>query len=332
MEASLENPIYTVAIATKAGNKYDVTEVMTELTLVESKGELAQRVMLSLANVKHEGSFVSGLFGVRDRVFVYADTGSGSKEVFRGFIWEKTYNSRVEKLLTYTCYDNLIYFMGSEDSIYFPAGKSTKAVFETLCNRWGISMDYKYSTINHPKLPLSGNLADIFIDELLDKVKKQTGKKYVLRSSQDKMEILPIGSNATIYEFNKEENAISTSSTITMSDMVTKVIITGKEDKNERAPVEATVEGNTKNYGTLQRVLSRAEGTTIAAIKSEANELIKEKGKPNITFSLDAVDIPWVRKGDKIKAAAGDMVGHFIVDSVSHDYSSKTMTMEVTDV
>lgn len=327
---TVQCPTYKVAIVDKNGTRYDVTPVLLDLVLSENKGELAQKAQITIANVLVGDKYMTGIVQVRNRVFVYADTGEKSEEVFRGFVWERPYRSDLEKQLTLTCYDNLIYFQKSEDYQYFSAGLSTASICNTLCSKWGVKLNYNTDSITHPKLPLRGTLADIFLTDLLEEVKKKKGTKSVMRSIKDAVHIDRFGSNATVYQFTRREggNTISTESNTSMDNMVTKVVIIGKEDKNDRAPVEATETGNTKDYGTLQKILTSSTGTSLADAKAEAQEILKEYGKPERYYSLTAVDIPWVRKGDKINVKAGDMVGDFYVLSVSHDAMKKTMEME----
>lgn len=323
------NPKYTVSIITKESVKYNVTPAVTDLSLRESDGEIAQKVSVTLANVLVNGEYLSALINVRDRIFVYANDGDRSEEVFRGFVWTRSYKSKTEKLLTLTCYDNLIYFQESEEYQYFSAGYSTKSICSSICKKWGVTLNYTYESITHPKLPLRGKLADIFMSDLLDEVKKKTGKKYVMRSIQDAVHINSVGSNTTVYKIyrGKDGNAIDTTSEITMQGMITKVIITGKEDKEDRAAVEATVNGKTDLYGTLQKVLSVSSGTDLAEVKTEANELLKENGSPKQSFTITAVNIPWIRKGDRVQVEAGDLNAYFIVKGITH-YGDKTMNIE----
>lgn len=323
-------PTYKVAIVDKNGTRYDVTPVLLDLTLSENTGELAQKAVVTIANVLVGDKYMTGIVQVRNRVFVYADDGERSEEVFRGFVWERPYRSELGKQLTLTCYDNLIYFQKSEDYQYFSAGLSTASICNTLCSKWGVKLTYNTDSITHPKLPLRGKLSDIFLTDLLDEVRKKKGTKSVMRSIQDAVHIDKFGSNATVYQFTRREggNTISTDSNVSMDNMVTKVVILGKEDKNDRAAVVATLEGNTKDYGTLQKILTSSTGTSLADAKAEAQQLLKENGKPERGYTLTAVDIPWVRKGDKINVKAGDMLGDFYVLSVTHDAMKKTMEME----
>lgn len=325
------SPKYTVyIIASKTSTKYNVTQAVTKVNRLDNDGEIAQRVSITLANVQVNGQYLSSIFNVRDRVYIYADDGERNEEVFRGFIWERDYLTKKNKELSLTCYDNLIYFQESEEYQYFSAGYSSKSILSTLCGKWGVKLNYTYSSITHPKLPLRGTLSDIILSDVLDEVKKKKGTKYVVKSIQDVLNINPVGSNTLVYKLYAGDggNVTEARSNITMQGMITKVVIIGKEDEDDRASVEATINGKTSVYGTLQKILSVSTNTTLAEVKEEANELLKEKGAPKQTFSITAVDIPWIRKGDKVQVSAGDMSGYFIVTSITHYGSDKTMTLE----
>lgn len=329
------NPKYTVAIITPNPSiKYNVTEAVTKVTLQENDGEIAQRVTITLANAEVNGQKLSDIINVRDRVYVYADDGERNEEVFRGFIWSRPYAQKREKTLSLTCYDNLIYFQESDEYQYFSAGYSTKSICSTICSKWGIPLSYAYRSITHPKLPLRGNLANIFTSDLLDEVKKKTGVKYVMRSIQDTVHINGVGSNSLVYKLygGKDGNLIDVTGEITMQGMVTKVVIYGKEDDNERASVEATINGDTKTYGTLQKILNVSSGTTLAEAKEEANEILKEKGAPKVTYSITAVNIPWIRKGDRIEMDVDGAPKYLIVKGITHYGNDKTMLMEAENV
>lgn len=326
------NSKYTVAIiAASTSTKYDVTQAVTQLSIQESKGEIAQKVTLKLANAKVNGKRLSQILDVKDRVYIYADDGTTKDEVFRGFIWDDDSVQEKEKELSYICYDHMIYFQESEEYQYFSAGYSTKSIFSTLCSKWGVKLVYNFDSITHPKLPLRGNLSDIFLTDLLEEVKKKTGKKSVMKSIKDVVNVDHVGANETVYKLysGKDGNVTGAERSKTMQGMVTKVVILGKEDDNERASVETTVSGDTAKYGTLQKILNVSSGSTLAEVKEEANELIKEKGTPQKTYFVAAVNIPWMRKGDKVHVVAGDLNGYYIVTSITHYGKDKTMTLEV---
>lgn len=325
--ASTAKPEYTVYVIAD-GTKYNITPAIESIDISDQKKQIAKCVTVQLMNTKVGDTHLTGLLGVRNRVYMYANDGSKKEEVFRGFLWERSYKRSVtDRTLQLKNYDNLIYFQESDHSAYFSSGKSTKDVATSICNDWGVKLEYTYESITHSKLPLRGKLSDILTADVLDLVKDRTGKKYVILSEKDVVQIKPVGANTTVYKFTADQNAIQTTSLCTMDGMVTKVIILGKEDKEERKPVEATVSGDTGKYGTIQTTINRSENTSLADAKKEAQKIIDEKGKPKEEFELHATDIPWIRKGDKVHVKAGDMTGYYIVTGIDRIISAKERKM-----
>lgn len=335
MKASKANPIYTAYII-HGKTKYNITPAVVAYDFSEQKKQMAQSVTIDLMNISTKGGGkLSELFSLRDRVYVYADDGSRNDEVFRGYIWTKTFRRGLTDMdLVLKCYDNLIYFQESEVSEYFATGKLSKDVLSTLCSQWGVPLSYSYSSITHSQLALRGTLSDVMVDDVLDLVKERTGKKYVILSIKDVVTIRGVGQNSTVYSFKAGANAINTRVEQTMSGMVTKVVILGKaEDDTDRQPVEATISGNTSQYGTLQKVINRDENTTLADAKKEAQSIIDTDGKPKTEYELQAADVPWIRKGDKVYVDAGDIGGKYLIvtnidRTITNTSKKMTLTME----
>ena len=331
MEESKQNIIHTAYIV--SGNtKYNITPAMVSVDRTDSESQIAQRVILQLNNVLVTGTWLSSLVKARARLYLYANDGTKNDEVFRGFLWGRNYKSSGnERNLKITAYDHLIYFQQSEDSLYFTAGKQTKEIVASICDKWGVKLQYSYESITNAKLPLRGKLYDMLTADILDPTKRKTGKKYVVLSVKDTMYVKPVGANSTIYHFYANENVISTSSGWSMDGVITQVIITGKADDDDRVPVEATVSGDTSTYGTLQKIQSRNENTSLADAKLEAKTTIDENGSPKWEYELTGPDIPWIRKGDKVFVDAGDIESRYlIVTAVSRSADNKTSKMQLT--
>lgn len=328
--ATKHNPAYTVYVVS-GSTKYDITPALISVGRSEKKKQMAQSVTIQLADAKVGSERLSALLKVRDRVFVHANDGSKNDEVWRGYLWTRSYKGSInDRVLQFKCYDNLIYLQESEESLFFASGKATKDVCQSVCDKWGIKLNYSYESIEHTKLVLRGYLSDIFTEDILDLVKDRTGTKYVILSDKDIMYIKPVGSNDTIYHFIAGQNIIQMSSECTMDGMTTKVVIVGKADSDDREPVEATVTGQTSTYGTLQKIISRSENTSLADAKKEAQEIIDEDGKPKWEYQLTAPDIPWIRLGDKVYVNAGDFTGYLIVTGIDRDCDNKKKEMTLT--
>lgn len=337
--ASRVTPIYSIHFLNSSNQDIFVDTVITELKLSESKNELAQKVSIQLANCTDEnGHLLSELINVRDRVFIYANDGEICREVFRGYVWDKRYQNKQKKIITLACYDNLIYLQNSEASYYYPSGWKTSDIFNDICWQWGIGLVYNYESIWHKKLPTSGYVSKIFTD-LLDKVKKKTGIKYVIRSAEDIIYVDKYGANAheRVYEINRGENAIATASHSTMEGVVTKILFTGKADDNGQVPITDTMEGDTARWGTLQKLISddkddedkdNDEDSLYENARDEGQYILDENGKPKDTYETSAIDIPWIRKGELVKINAGDMAFRYIVTSITHNAITKKMDVD----
>ena len=169
-----EYPIYTAIAVAADGTKYYLDNALLDLTIDEARNELADKVNLSLRNAKTEtGKYLSGCLDIETVLFIKANDGNKTEEVFRGTFWDITYQSKEDKELKVIAYNNLIYLEKSKDCLYFSAGKYTDAIVRSICKKWNIALNYVYDKIKHPKLPFNNKtLADIII-ELLDEVKKK---------------------------------------------------------------------------------------------------------------------------------------------------------------
>ena len=54
-----------------------------------------------------------------------------------------------------------------------------------------------------------------------------------------------------------------------------------------------------------------------------------EKGKPTRTITLQAPDLPAIRKGDLVYITLDRMTGYFCIKGISHNATTMTMRMEV---
>ena len=312
--AKTDIPTYTAYILDDAGTKYDLTQVLVSIDLTDQDNQMAQRAQVTIHNVMIGDVWSTSVIQVRQRIFIFADDGEKQDEVFRGFIWKKQYiSSNDERDFTFTCYDNLIYFQESEDYDYFSAGKSTEDVLGAFCEKWGVELEYNYETITHEKLMLKGTLANIFENDILDPVQDRTGKKYVIRSEKDKIRILNVGLNEDIYQLLSAKNVVQTKSIQTMEGVITKVVFQGKAGADERPPVEAELEENTDKFGTLQKVVSRNESASLEDAKKEAQAMLDMFKNPFWEYEVQAPDIPWIRKGDKVYINAGDIYQMYLI-------------------
>lgn len=331
---SVENPLYLVSIITR-DKKYDVQNALVSLDTSENEKQIATAVTIGLADVDCGSDSLSNIIKMADRVIVHANDGTKQDEVFRGYVWDISPKESLASCdLSLKCYDNLIYWQESEDSDFFASGKSTPDIIKSLGENWGINIKYEYNSITHEQLVMRGAIADFITADVLNTVQNRTGERYVIRSEKDVAIIRAVGMNETVYKISSDNNATELRRYISLNGVKTQVIILGTASDDEKTPVEAMVSGETETYGTLQKIISMTEDTTREDSVKEARNIIKENGIPKWEHDVKAVDIPWIRKGDKVEIVTSTLRGEFIVKSIVREIRNKgkTMTLTVVDV
>lgn len=173
-------------------------------------------------------------------------------------------------------------------------------------------------------------LADM-INSVLKEAKAKGSIRWVVRSKQGKIDVIRPGQNTPVYLFSANTNVESIEDRQDIEDLVTRVKIVGAEDKEGKAPVVATLDGRTE-FGVLQEVVYQRQFDNAAAAKAAAQDILKERGQPRRRRKVTAPDLPFLRRGDKVKVEAGTLIGYYIVSSVTHDATNRIMVMEVEDV
>lgn len=337
MAASMTNPVYTANLIS-GGQKYRLKGITTDLITSHENNDIAEKVTITFANVKVGKKQLHSIVKLRDKIYVYANTGSGAKEVFRGIVWERQFDRTSDvKEVKLICYDKLIYLMNSKDNLFVKKGTTTKSAVTKLAKKWGLKIRYSYKSISNKKIVYrSETIADILVS-LLNRAKKETGVGYVIRFEKNVLVIEPTGKNKTVYKVESGDNSLSVSYNETMDGMITKVKIVKAETQKKKDSEEETgryitvanVKGNTKKYGTLQDILEKGKDDKMSKVKKEAQNMIKKDGSPKKNITVSAVDNPWIKKGYKVYINSGNLKNYYIVKGIEHDATNHTMTMEV---
>jgi len=309
------------------GKLVDLTPIVEKLSWGDSDGELAQRVNVTVANVKVGNSYINTLLKLCVRALVY----SNGKKLFTGQIWEHDYTSELQKSIDLVCYDGFRDTLESKDHLFYAAGKSTESILTDVCKKWGIKLNYEYSSWKHPKTIFKGDKIGEIILKTLREADRHLSKKSVALFVGETLVIREKGKNEDVYVFDANLNTMKTNYRISKDNLVTRVKVLGKMDKAGRAKVEATVDGKIE-FGILQEIIYRDGNTSIAEAKKEANDILYERGKPKENITTESLDIPFIRKGDKIKILAGNLIGYYYVKAVQHSAADRTMNMEVERV
>ncbi len=304
------------------------SDVVTE----DNEEELAVRLEADFHNVKtSDGKRLHQQLALGGRLYLYSDWGAGKKEVFRGTIFNWHYKSDPLDNLLITAYDPLFY-LKSKDDRYYKANITAKAIIVDIAKAWGIPL----GTVQGPNVALAkqifrGDALKDMITKVLEQSKKRGGGKWIARSQQGKFDIVMPGQNSPVYHFGADSNVSLVNDQQDIENLVTRVKVIGAEDKEGRAPVRATKDGQTE-FGILQDLVYERQYDNLSAAKKAADEILDEYGKPRKKRRIMAPDLPFLRKGDMVHITAGTLNGYYIVSSVRRKLKDKTMTLEVEDV
>lgn len=321
---------YRVVVVDESGNQYNIKNFIKDLGWEENENEIAVRSSFQARNDKTSIGYLSGIIKPGCLVCIFATDGESiSQEVARGYVekWNpKEQNSGRD--LYCTNYDELYKLQKSQDNIYFPAGTGTQSAIQRIFKDWGIPAGVMNGpNAVHAKLKFNNQyLSDILLDLLDDAVKKGE-EKCIIRAAGGKTDIIPRGSNQTVYVF-REDNTKSVSETRSISDLVTRVKIIGQADDDGNHSVEAVLSGLTQ-YGIRQRIYTRGSDESLGDAKSAAQEILDTKGNIQTEISVDSPDVPFIRKGDLVYLMAGSANGPFYVKSIRHDVDNASMSMDL---
>lgn len=287
----------------------------------------------SIHNTKHNGRHLSELIKPGCIAAVIADWGDGTAEVARACIVEwNTSNSGSSETFNVLAYDELFNLQKSQDNGYISEGTGTKDALTAIFEEWKIPVgEYKGPDVRHAKTLFKNDYLSDIILKLLDAAKMQGAEKCIVRATEGAVSVIPKGSNETIYHFVEGTNLTLTQDKLSTQTLVTRVKVVATEDEDGRHAVEAIEDGQTQ-YGIRQRIYNRSEDDSLATAIAAAQEIINEEGTPEHSTSIEAPDVPVIRKGDKIHVTTHTLSGYYYVESVQHDAANCHMSMTIEQV
>ncbi len=324
---------YDLVAILPGGDKLRLYSVIRSLGWEENEGELAVRLEAEVQNQQmSDGKWLHQKIPLGCQVVLLSDWDQGWKEIFRGTVHRWSYRTDPLGHFLITAYDPLIQLMKSKDDRYYKAGQTARVIIEDIAKAWNIPLgDVQGPNVALGKQVFRGEYLADMIASVLDQAKKRGAGRWIVRSREGKIDVVRPGQNSPVYVFAADTNVESVEDEQDIEDLVTRVNIIGAEDKEGRAPVVAQLDGRTE-FGVLQEVVYRRQYDSLAAAKSAAQEILKERGQPRRKRRVQGADLPCLRKGDKVKIVAGTLNGYYIVSGVAHDATNRTMTLEVEDV
>ena len=327
----LKNMHYRVVCMPPDGKKLDITSISTNLGWEEGAKELSVRISLKVYNTLYHGKRISQLVQPGTPIFVYANIGDEQKEMVRGIVekWSPIYTNG-NSALDIEAYDEMHPLRKNEDYAYFTDGVTTKAMITQILGKWGVPYDYKGPDITHNKMVFKKSYLSDMLQKIFDDVKQKGGGVYFARAKEGKVEIIARGANEDIYHFDEKDNAVSAKDSFDSGSIVTRVIVIGKTDEEGHQAIEATVEGKTE-FGIRQAIVERQHSKSLEQATEAANQLLRERGAIKRKTTITAPDLPFLRKGDRIRVRAGTVLGYFFIKSIRHNAEDQKMTLEIDE-
>lgn len=335
MAIDISKVSYRLKIILPNGREIIIDELINEMKLDENENEMSARLRVNMKNIKLSDGWIHQHVYLAKRLVLFATDGNGWSEVFRGSVYKWIYEGK-DSTIDFTIYDSLYNVQKSKRHYYCKKGETAATTIRNAAGNWpGVSV----GRIEGPNVGLaqkpytSGTIGDMIIERLEESKKKGTGR-YVIRDEKGKLNCIKEGSNTRVFiltgdlvEASSDEHSIE--------NLVTRVRVYGTDEKNETATVQATKDGQTK-FGIIQEVVYSSSYDSLSDARKAADEILEEKGKPEIVRTIIAPDIPWIRKGDRVDVSAGS-IGKFvngryepvacIVKSISRDMFTGKMTL-----
>ncbi|CAL83878.1 XkdQ [Clostridium botulinum] len=216
-----------------------------------------------------------------------------NKQVFKGVIWDMD-KSRKSKKITLTCKERTIYIEESEDEYLFGESTATQRIIK-YCRDWGIPTASLVNT--RTKLAKAVYRSESILGMMLKDLKETAqkgGNLYKLRML-DKLNIVQLGSNKTVWKLESIAEDINEKSSL--DGMITQVKILGKQEENKKTPVTGVYKKDTSKYGTIQKLVQDEKIKSGAEAKKRANTLFNTGEE---TTHVYGIDINSIRAGDRV--------------------------------
>lgn len=319
---------YYVTAILGDGEQIQLENLCENIAWEDNEKELAVRLNLTIRDADYNGSRLAQKFALGTIVYLYADWGEGKKEIFRGTVWEWNHSGIHNDAIILTCYDLLYYLQKSADNKYYAKGKKTQAIIQDILDSWNVPLgEYTGPNVEHKKIVYKSKTISQMLTETLEDAVELGGEKSIIRANQGKADIIAVGKNETVYNFTAGTNLLASDDKYSMTELITRIKITGKDDSKGLPKVEATLDGHTE-FGILQSFQAKGS-SSLSDAKKKAQQTLKEKGEPKRTTNFTAPDFPLIRKGMKIHVETDTASADYIIKGISHNATNGQMQMEV---
>lgn len=324
---------YRVTAILQDKRQIDITDAVNALGWSEAEKELSAKITLKLAaQVEFDGKPLGNQIKPFTPIIIHAALdGETFEEVMRGNVTKiSVVESNKDFYLQIEAADEVQALRKNEDEFFFSDGHGAKEILEEILGKWNVPHEIKIQDAKlSKKVYRKKKLCDMVADILKD-LKERGGGVYFIRARQGVIEIIPRGTNETIYHFDVADNVVRTQESFDASSIVTRVKVVGKQRAEGKQKVEATVDGRT-DLGVRQVIITRNDKETLEETQTAAKKILDEFGSVKHELSIEAPDLPTMRKGDLIRATSSTGTSYFHVKSIRHDAAQMKMNLELDE-
>lgn len=306
------------------------------LSYEELKDEIATRIRISFPDVKLATGALIDRIGFGTALTLVAKWGELQEfeEVQRGVIEEISPNAG-NGTFAVTAYDPVRATLASKIDGWYPAGQTPGTLIRNLMSQWTIplgAMDPMLDGVTLGVQALRAQTISDCIQKWLQEGFENGMPRIVGRSVNGSLEFIQPGQNPVVYWFKSQESVLMPpKETLSIVDLVTRVEVRGNATDDGNAPLLGVLEGATQ-YGTRQEIVYLTDKKTPAEIESAGRRVLDEKGTPRHDRQVETLDVPGVRRYDRIRLDAGTRSGYQIIESVTHNVDQGTMSMTLGNV
>lgn len=311
-------------VATAGGQTWDLTPAVTALTWSESDRELACKINFKCP-LTEDTKYLQPLTPIA----ILVDSGGGFNEIVRGTVQKvEMSETNGELILNAEAADAAISLRQSQGDLFFNDDSSAKSILEGIFKETGAPVAIEISDVKCAKKVYRGKFYADMIQDVLKDIKEKGGGVYMVRVEGDTIKIIPRGTNETVYHFDIDNDLIRVRESFDVSKAATQIKIVGKQREEGKQKVESVVEGD-KSLGTRTRIYLKGDKETVSEAETAAKKILDEQGGAERKTSIEAPDIPAIRKGDKIRMRNSLGEAYFFIKSITHNALTQKMRAEL---
>ena len=298
-----------------SGEKLDITNLLINVTWSGDYKSCARKLEFSLISSPMDKNIPKIDIPLMAMILFYED----DKELFRGFVYEREKSS--DNSMSFLCYDYCAKLNDIKVS-YNIKNETASSIYNKTLSEYGLNKgDIVGASTPVKKVFLGVTIYDMVMTAYTEEA-KNTGKKYMLYSKEDKFCSMEKGITKLKLSFEEGKNILSSSFKESVSNMVNKVLIV---DDNGNKISEVKNDEWLKTYGLFQDIYKQQDD------KDSNLEATSMLNGVDQTCSLSGFgDTTCITGyGVEVKDNYTGLVGLFYIDSDSHTWEGGNYTIDL---